>query len=65
MSKLHIFQALLTIQDIHSAYFKSLNKTIIDFIKVNWNNPSTVKIINKNIPKELMSDIKKYLTVKD
>jgi hypothetical protein len=65
MSKLNIFQALLTIQEIHTVYFKSLNKTIIDFIKINWDNPSSVKIINNDIPKELENDIKKYLTVED
>jgi hypothetical protein len=65
MPPTNILNALLTIQGIHSEYFKSVKKTIIFFIEIEWSEPITVKIINKEIPIELLNDIKKYLPVTD
>jgi len=38
-------------------------KTIIDYIKIDWNNQIAIAIINYDMPKELLADIREMLLV--
>jgi len=54
---------LLCIQEKHNVFFLDRKKTIIDYIKIDWNNPITIAIINYDMPKELLADIREMLLV--
>lgn len=56
-----IFSSLLCIQEKHNHFFFDRNQTIIDYIKIDWNNQATIAIINYDMPKELLADIEEKL----
>ena len=58
-----IFSSLLCIQEKHNDFFLDRKKTIIDYIKIDWNNQITIAIINDDMPKELLADIREMLLV--
>ena len=58
-----IFSSLLYIQEKHNHFFFDRKKTILDFIKIDWNTPIKIAIINDDMPKELLADIEGTLLV--
>ncbi|WP_295715023.1 hypothetical protein [Mucilaginibacter sp.] len=65
MTRTEIFNALIAVQETHSEYLDSIKKTIMDIVKIEWNEQMTIKIIKDDIPIELLNDIKKKLPVED
>lgn len=65
MTRTEIFNALISVQETHSEYLDSIKKTIMDIVKIEWNEQMTIKIIKDDIPIELLNDIKKKLPVED
>lgn len=57
MEAKNIFTALLAIQDKYASYFKANQKTITNYIEINWQKPLSVRINDCAMPPKLRHDI--------
>ncbi len=61
MQTLNIFQSLLFIQDKHEGYFSKQGKSIMNLVKIDWEQSLNITVTDLNIPPELRNDIESLI----
>lgn len=57
----NIFNSLLALQEAHSDFFKRTGTQITDYLQISWHMPITVKVLNDQLPAEILEDIQQKL----
>lgn len=57
MKPIPIIENLFAINDKHSDFFFENNKTVFDYVYINWDEPLNISLINTNLPAHIKTEI--------